>query len=247
LNAIRRPAHVRSEAAGRRSCLNDSDWPVTASCKRHAPPKSRKVAIGSTRPSIDSPSRFHRYWWDWQLAASEGDGPVIATAHRRTNRPCKAPCFEGDTDARGTSETGEQKLKMFDSSAMTLELSLGIAQTEHGEGRHTGFVACTKQNYDVVGFHVGKWLTHVIHYFLRIIDQDSKHALALTGCNVAQVDCLKRRAQMDENPLTVHDGNDFSCVNATTPFAFDAHILSVLYFFVFLERNGKYRIQEASA
>ncbi|AUT76577.1 hypothetical protein C2L64_51485 [Paraburkholderia hospita] len=26
----------------------------------------------SSRPNIDSPSRFHRYWWDWQRAASRG-------------------------------------------------------------------------------------------------------------------------------------------------------------------------------
>lgn len=39
---------------------------------------------------------------------------------------------------------------MFYSSPMTIELILGIAQTEQGEGRYTaGFAACTKQNDDV--------------------------------------------------------------------------------------------------
>ena len=59
---------------------------------------------------------------------------------------------------------------MFDSRATTMELSLGITQSEHREGRHTDFVARTKQNYDVVSFHLGKCLTHVIRYFLRIVD-----------------------------------------------------------------------------
>jgi hypothetical protein len=49
---------------------------------------------------------------------------------------------------------------------------------------------------------------------------------------------------MDENPLAVHDGNDFSFVNAATPSAFNSHILSGLSY-IFFERNGTYRIQEA--
>ncbi|MCX4152357.1 MULTISPECIES: hypothetical protein, partial [Paraburkholderia] len=67
---------------------------------------------------------------------------------------------------------------MFDSTGMTVKLCLCITQTEHGEGRSTGFVACVKQNYNVVSFRVGKWLTHVICYFLHIVDRDGKHALA---------------------------------------------------------------------
>jgi hypothetical protein len=50
---------------------------------------------------------------------------------------------------------------------------------------------------------------------------------------------------MDENPLTVHDGDDFSFVNAPSPFAFNPHIPSGL-FYLFLEWNGEYRIQKAS-
>ncbi|CAH2770228.1 MAG: hypothetical protein CBARDCOR_0367 [uncultured Caballeronia sp.] len=38
---------------------------------------------------------------------------------------------------------------------------------------------------------------------------------------------------MDENPLTVHGGNDFSCVNVIAPFALDLHILLALCFLYF--------------
>jgi hypothetical protein len=33
-------------------------------------------ACGRSRPVIDSPSRFHRYWWDWQRAASQSSSSV---------------------------------------------------------------------------------------------------------------------------------------------------------------------------
>ena len=36
------------------------------------------------RPNIDSPSRFHRYWWDWQRAASRGG---TCTRGLRISRP----------------------------------------------------------------------------------------------------------------------------------------------------------------
>ncbi|WP_148662380.1 hypothetical protein [Paraburkholderia phytofirmans] len=113
------------------------------------------------------------------------------------------------------------------------EIGLCVAQTEHTEGRYTGFVAGIKQNYNVVLFRVDKWLTHVICYFLHIVDRDGKHPLPLplTGCYFAQSVRLDRRVQMDENPLTVHNGNDFSFVNTPSPFAFDSHILAGLYFF----------------
>jgi hypothetical protein len=50
---------------------------------------------------------------------------------------------------------------------------------------------------------------------------------------------------MDENPLTVHDGNDFPFVNTASPFAFNPHIPSGL-FRIFLERSGECRIPAAS-
>ncbi|RKE36930.1 hypothetical protein B0G76_3150 [Paraburkholderia sp. BL23I1N1] len=39
---------------------------------------------------------------------------------------------------------------------------------------------------------------------------------------------------MDEKPLPVHNGNDFSLVNAPSPFAFDMHSLSGLFFIFFM-------------
>src|ERR1700693_2869077 len=39
---------------------------------------------GNSSAFIDSPSRFHRYWWDWQLAASEGG---TCTRGLRIRRP----------------------------------------------------------------------------------------------------------------------------------------------------------------
>lgn len=50
---------------------------------------------------------------------------------------------------RGRPDTNEQEAKMFYSRPMTIELILGIAQTEQGKGHYTGFAACTKQNDDV--------------------------------------------------------------------------------------------------
>jgi hypothetical protein len=67
-------------------------------------------------------------------------------------------------------------------------------QTEHGEGRYTAFVCCLKQNYNVVWLCVSIWLTHVISYFLHIVDRDGKQALALTGRHIAQRAHLDRRA-----------------------------------------------------
>ena len=77
---------------------------------------------------------------------------------------------------------------------MTVERCLCIAQTEHGEGRYTGFIAGIKQNDNVVSFRVGKWLTHVIHYFVHIVDRSGKHPLTLAGCHMAQSVRLHRRA-----------------------------------------------------
>ena len=69
---------------------------------------------------------------------------------------------------------------------MTVACYLCITQAEHGEGRYTGFVAGIKQNDNVVSFRVGKWLTHVIHYFVHIVDRSGKHLLASTGGHIAQ-------------------------------------------------------------
>ncbi|MCX4150088.1 MULTISPECIES: hypothetical protein, partial [Paraburkholderia] len=157
--------------------------------------------------------------------AIEPDSQVTITVHRRANPLRKAHCFHGYV------RNNDRKMKAFDASAITMELRLGLTQTEHGQGRHTSFVACINQDYDVVVFHLGQRLVHVILHFLRIVDQDSKHPLAVTVFNIARRVCLKHkhRAQVDEKPLPVQEGNDASFVNSTNPFAFDHDVLSVLY------------------
>jgi hypothetical protein len=114
-------------------------------------------------------------------------------------------------------------------SIMRLRKRTKASQTEHGEGCHTAFFARTKQKYDVTRIHVDKCLTHVIRGFFRVIDQDSKHRLAMMDCQISQRGCLRHGVQMNEYPLTPHGGHHFSRMNATTPFAFDPHILLVFY------------------
>jgi hypothetical protein len=124
-------------------------------------------------------------------------------------------------------------------SVMRLRKRTRASQTEHGEGCHTAFFARTKEKYDVTRIHVDKCLTHVIRGFFRVVDQDSEHRLALTDYQISQRGGLRRRVQMDEYLLTVHGGHHFPRVNATTPFAFDLHILLDFYLLIFLEGNVK--------
>src|SRR5216683_1214401 len=53
---------------------------------------------GRSRPDIDSPSRFHRYWWDWQLAASQGG---TCTRGLRISRPKRLDVYRFSFESTG--------------------------------------------------------------------------------------------------------------------------------------------------
>jgi hypothetical protein len=50
------------------------------------------------RPIVDSPSRFHRYWWDWQRAASRGG---TCTRGLRINRPKRQDVYGFSFESMG--------------------------------------------------------------------------------------------------------------------------------------------------
>src|SRR5258708_28399057 len=53
---------------------------------------------GRPRPIIDSPSRFHRYWWDWQRAASQGG---TCTRGLRISRPKRLDDYRFSFESAG--------------------------------------------------------------------------------------------------------------------------------------------------